>query len=54
MIRGSGRYPHLTKIIDADIDPDAPQTQDARFEFGLGCVLEGIAASIRAAAAEDH
>jgi AcrR family transcriptional regulator len=54
MIRGSGRYPHLTKIFDADIDPDAPQTQDARFEFGLGCVLEGIAARIRAAAGEDH
>lgn len=54
MIRGSGRYPHLTKIFDADIDPDAPQTQDARFEFGLGCVLDGIAARIRAAVGEDY
>jgi AcrR family transcriptional regulator len=54
MIRGSGRYPHLTKIFDADIDPDAPQTQDARFEFGLACVLDGIAARIRAAVGEDH
>jgi AcrR family transcriptional regulator len=53
MIRGSGRYPHLTKIFDADIDPDAPQTQDARFEFGLACVLDGIAARIRAAVGED-
>jgi hypothetical protein len=54
MIRGSGRYPHLTKIFDAGIDPDAPQTQDARFEFGLGCVLDGIAARIRAAVGEDY
>ena len=53
MIRGSGRYPHLTKIFDADIDPDAPQTQDARFEFGLACVLDGIAARIRAAESTD-
>ena len=54
MIRGSGRYPHLTKIFDADIDPDAPEAQDARFEFGLGCVLDGIAARIRAAVGEVH
>jgi AcrR family transcriptional regulator len=44
LIRGSGSYPHLAKIFDADIDPDAPQTRDVRFEFGLGCVLDGIAA----------
>ena len=54
MIRGSGRYPHLAQVLEAGIDPDAPETRDERFEFGLGCVLEGIAASIRAAAAEDH
>ncbi len=46
MVRGSGRYPHITKILDAGIDPDAPQTRDARFEFGLGCVLDGIAARL--------
>jgi len=54
MIRGSGRYPHLTKIFDANIDPDAPETRDARFEFGLGCVLDGIAAHISPAAGEYH
>ena len=54
MIRGSGRYPHLTKLFNADIDPDAPETRDARFEFGLGCVLDGIAARIRTAAGEEH
>lgn len=54
MVRGSGRYPYLTKIFDADIDPDAPETRDARFEFGLGCVLDGIAARIRTAVGGDH
>jgi AcrR family transcriptional regulator len=50
MIRGSGRYPHIAKVFEAGIDPDAPETRDARFEFGLGCVLDGIAARIREAA----
>ena len=54
MIRGSGRYPHLARLFNADIDPDAPETRDARFEFGLGCVLDGIAARIRTAAGEEH
>jgi AcrR family transcriptional regulator len=48
-IRQSGRYPNLTKILDANFDPDAPETSDERFWFGLGCVLEGIAAAIAAA-----
>ena len=46
-IRESGRYPHIAKIIDAGIDPDAPETRDERFEFGLDCVLGGIAARLR-------
>lgn len=45
-VRGSGRYPYLAKVIDAGIDPDAPETRDERFEFGLSCVLDGIAARI--------
>jgi hypothetical protein len=32
------------KILDAGIDPDAAETRDERFEFGLSCVLDGIAA----------
>ena len=47
-IRGSGRYPHLARLLDAGIDPDAPETRDARFEFGLSCVLDGIAARVGA------
>jgi AcrR family transcriptional regulator len=40
---GSGQYPHLAKIFAADVDPDAPESRDERFGFGLGCVLDGIA-----------
>ncbi|HVT70128.1 MAG TPA: TetR/AcrR family transcriptional regulator C-terminal domain-containing protein [Trebonia sp.] len=46
-IRESGRYPHITRLLDAGLDPDSPESRDERFEFGLGCVLDGIAARIR-------
>jgi AcrR family transcriptional regulator len=46
-VHSAGRYPHLVKILDAGIDPDAVETQDERFEFGLSCVLDGIAARIK-------
>ena len=45
-VRGSGRYPHLAKVLDVGIDPDAPETREERFEFGLSCVLDGIAARV--------
>jgi AcrR family transcriptional regulator len=45
-IRGSGRYPQIAKILDANFDPDAPETSDERFWFGLGLVLDGIDAAI--------
>jgi AcrR family transcriptional regulator len=41
-----GRYPHLSRLMEADVDPDDPATRDERFEFGLGCVLDGIAARV--------
>jgi AcrR family transcriptional regulator len=44
--RGSGRYPHIAKILDANVDPDEPETSGDRFWFGLGCLLDGIAAVI--------
>jgi len=46
-VRGSGRYPYLAKVLDMGIDPDAPETRDERFEFGLSCVLDGIAARVK-------
>jgi AcrR family transcriptional regulator len=48
-VLGTGRYPHLARVFAAGFDPDAPETREERFEFGLGCVLDGIAALIRAA-----
>jgi AcrR family transcriptional regulator len=45
-VRRSGRYPHLIAMMDEGIDPDAPESMDDRFEFGLGCLLDGIAARV--------
>ena len=42
-IKESGRYPHLTRILETGVDPDSPLTRDERFEFGLDCMLNGIA-----------
>lgn len=42
-ILGSGRYPFMARFLEENIDPDSPETRDARFEFGLDCVLDGIA-----------
>jgi AcrR family transcriptional regulator len=41
-----GRFTHVVRFIDQDIDPDAEETRDERFEFGLDCVLDGIAVKI--------
>ena len=48
-IHGAARYPHLLKVLDAGIDPDAPESMDDRFEFGLSCLLDGFAARTGAA-----
>jgi len=45
-IRASGRYPHMAAVIEAGIDPDAPETREQRFEFGLDCLLDGIEARL--------
>jgi hypothetical protein len=45
-VRATGRYPHLAEILGAGYDPDAEETRDERFEFGLDCLLDGIAARI--------
>jgi AcrR family transcriptional regulator len=43
------RYPNIQRMMEADIDPDAAETRDERFEFGLDCLLDGIAARLPAA-----
>ncbi len=42
----TGTFDHFLRIIDDDVDPDAEETRQERFEFGLDCVLEGIAVKI--------
>ena len=41
-----GRFTHVVRFLDAGIDPDAEETRDERFEFGLDCVIDGIAGKI--------
>jgi hypothetical protein len=43
----SGRYPHILCLMKEDYDPDAAETRDERFEFGLDCVLDGVAARVQ-------
>ena len=45
-IRGAGQFPHMVAMMVEGIDPDAPETRDERFEFGLDCLLDGIAARL--------
>jgi AcrR family transcriptional regulator len=42
-LQGTGRFARLLRVFDEGIDPDAAETRDERFEFGLRCVLDGIA-----------
>ena len=44
----SGRYPRIVRLMESGIDPDDPATRDERFQFGLDCVLDGIAARLNA------
>ena len=41
--KDSGRYPHITRLMESGIDPDDPKTREERFQFSLDCVLDGIA-----------
>jgi AcrR family transcriptional regulator len=50
-IRGAGRFPHMVAMMAEGIDPDAAETREERFEFGLGCLLDGIAARVSRGAA---
>ena len=42
----SDRYPHISRLMEAGIDPDDPNTREERFQFSLDCVLDGIAARL--------
>jgi AcrR family transcriptional regulator len=42
----SSRYPRIVRLMESGVDPDDPATRDERFQFGLDCVLDGIAARL--------
>jgi AcrR family transcriptional regulator len=46
-LEADGRFSHFLRIIKDGIDPDAEETRDERFEFGLDCVLDGIAMQVQ-------
>ena len=50
-LRATGRYPQMAALIELGVDPDAADTRDARFEFGLDCLLDGIEARLPGRAA---
>jgi AcrR family transcriptional regulator len=45
-LAATGLFDHFLRILRDNVDPDAEDTRDERFEFGLDCVLEGIAAKL--------
>jgi len=45
-----GRFTRVVRFLDAGFDPDAEETRDQRFEFGLDCLLDGLAARVPALA----
>ena len=50
----SGKFAHFLKMLEDGVDPDAEATRDERFEFGLDCMLEGIAAKLAKKPAGDE
>ena len=42
----TGMFPNFVAFIDAQVDPDAAETMEQRFEFGLDSLLAGIAERI--------
>lgn len=45
-LAADGRFTRVVRFLDQRIDPDAEETRDERFEFGLQCVLDGLAATL--------
>src|SRR5262249_29348052 len=44
--------PHIARRRESGVDPDDPDTREERFQFGLDCALDGIAARLAASRAE--
>jgi AcrR family transcriptional regulator len=45
-LHADGRFTRVVRFLDAGFDPDAEETRDERFESGLDCIIDGIAAKI--------
>jgi AcrR family transcriptional regulator len=45
-IAAAENLPNMRRMVEAGVDPDAAETRDERFEFGLDCLLDGIAAQL--------
>jgi AcrR family transcriptional regulator len=45
-LAATGEFEHFLRILSENVDPDAEETRDERFEFGLDCVLDGVAAKL--------
>jgi AcrR family transcriptional regulator len=45
-LQADGRFSHFLRIMEDNVDPDAEETRDERFEFGLDSVLDGIAMQV--------
>ena len=41
-VKASGQFPHIARLVGSGVDPDAPETRDERFQFGLDCLLDGL------------
>jgi len=46
-LKRDGGFEHLIQLFEQHVDPDARETRDARFAFGLNCLLDGIAVHVR-------
>jgi AcrR family transcriptional regulator len=45
-LAGTGRFRHFLQMLEDNIDPDGEETRDQRFQFGLDCLIEGIAVKV--------
>jgi AcrR family transcriptional regulator len=53
-LEATGHFPHLMQMYSAGIDPDSPETRDQRFEFGLRCLVDGLAARLSESTSPDE
>jgi AcrR family transcriptional regulator len=45
-LANTDEFPQMHRMVEAQVDPDSPDTRDERFDFGLDCLLDGIGARL--------